>query len=309
MSMLFIAPKLKPDSWLKHLRAQDPGLDLRVWPEVGASEDILLALSWKHPMGELAKLPNLRCIASLGFGVDHVLRDPGLPPGVPVTRIVDPGMIRGMSEYVIAAVLNHTRQFTLYRHDQAAGVWKARAPRHPGDVRVGVMGLGHLGADAACKLRGLGFQVSGWSRTPKSIEGVQNFAGDEALDAFLAQSDTLICLLPLTAATQGILNRRTLAQLPAGAYVINAARGEHLVEEDLVEALAADRLSGACLDVFRTEPLPADHPFWTHPCVTITPHVASLTFPRDVAPQIVDNYRRVRSGQAPLHVVDARRGY
>ncbi len=295
MTMLFIAPKLKPDSWLKHLRAQDPGLDLRVWPEVGAPEDIVFALSWKHPRGELAKFPRLRCIASLGFGVDHLLSDPGLPAGVPVTRIVDPGMIRGMSEYVITAVLNHTRQFTLYRQDQIAGVWKARAPKHPGDVRVGVMGLGHLGADAAVKLCALGFRVAGWSRTPKSVEGVQSFAGDEALDAFLAQSDILICLLPLTSATRG--------------YVINAARGEHLVEEDLVEALASERLSGACLDVFRTEPLPAGHPFWSHPRVTITPHVASLTFPRDVAPQIVDNYRRVRAGQAPLHVVDIQRGY
>jgi glyoxylate/hydroxypyruvate reductase A len=171
------------------------------------------------------------------------------------------------------------------------------------------MGLGHLGADAAVKLAGLGFRVSGWSRTPKSIDGVHSFVGDEALDAFLAQSDILICLLPLTAATQGILNRRTLARLPDGAYVINAARGEHLVEEDLVEALASERLAGACLDVFRTEPLPAGHPFWTHPRVTITPHVASLTFPRDVASQLVDNYRRVRAGQPPLHVVDPRRGY
>jgi glyoxylate/hydroxypyruvate reductase A len=309
MTILFIAPKLTPDSWLKHLRVQDPGLDIRVWPEVGSPGDIVFALSWKHPRGELAKLPHLKCIASLGFGVDHLLSDPELPPGVPVTRIVDSGMIRGMSEYVIAAVLNHTRHFTLYRQHQAAGVWKARAPKHPGDLRVGVMGLGHLGADAAVKLAALGFRVAGWSRTPKSIEGVQSFVGDEALDAFLAQSDILICLLPLTAATQGILNRRTLAQLPAGAYVINAARGEHLVEEDLVEALASERLSGACLDVFRTEPLPAGHPFWSHPRVTITPHVASLTFPRDVAPQIVDNYRRVRAGQPPLHVVDPQRGY
>jgi glyoxylate/hydroxypyruvate reductase len=309
VSMLFIAPKLKADSWLKHLRAQAPDVDFRVWPEVGAPEDVLFALSWKHPPGELAKLPRLRCIASLGFGVDHVLRDPDLPAGVPVTRIVDPGMIRGMSEYVLAAVLNHTRQFTLYGHDQTARVWKARVPSHPEDVRVGIMGLGHLGADAACKLRGLGFQVSGWSRTPKSIEGVRSFAGEEALSPFLAQSDILVCLLPLTEATRGILNRATLAQLPADAYVINAARGEHLVEEDLLAALDAGRLSGACLDVFRTEPLPADHPFWAHPRVTVTPHIASLTFPRDVAPQLIDNYRRVRSGQPPLHAVDIRRGY
>jgi glyoxylate/hydroxypyruvate reductase A len=309
MSMLFIAPKLKPESYLKHLRAQDPGLELRVWPEVGAPEDILMALTWKHPRGELAKLPRLRCIASLGFGVDHVLSDPGLPSGVPVTRLVDPGMIRGMTEYVIAAVLNHTRQFTLYRHDQGAGTWKARAPKHPVEVRIGILGLGHLGGDAALKLKSMGFPVRGWSRTPKSIEGVESFVGAEGLAAFLAQSDILICLLPLTEATQGILDRRTLSQLPAGAYVINAARGEHLVEEDLLAELDSGRLAGACLDVFRTEPLPAHHPFWAHPRVTVTPHIASLTFPRDVAPQLVENYRRVRSGHPPLHAVDVRQGY
>lgn len=309
MSILFIAPKLKAESYFKHLRALDPGLDLRTWPEVGAPEDILMALSWKHPAGELAKLPRLRCIASLGFGVDHVLTDPGLPAGVPITRLVDPGMIRGMTEYIVAAVLNHTRQFTLYRRDQAAGVWKARAPRHPRDARVGVMGLGHLGADAARTLLSMGFPVRGWSRTPKAIEGVRSFVGAEGLGPFLGESDILVCVLPLTAQTRDILNRRTLAQLPADAYLINVARGEHLVEEDLLALLESGHLSGACLDVFRVEPLPAGHPFWAHPRVTVTPHVASLTFARDVAPQLLENYRRVRSGQSPLHVIDAARGY
>jgi glyoxylate/hydroxypyruvate reductase A len=309
MSMLFLAPELDAQPWVKHLHRQDPGLDLRIWPEVGPPEDVLFVLSWKHPLGVMKRFPQLKCIASLGFGVDHVLRDPDLPAGVPVTRIVDAGMVDAMSTYVLAAVLSHTRQFNLYRRDQALKTWTARIPKHPHDVRAGIMGLGHLGSDAARKLHALGFPVTGWSRTPKSIDGVTGFAGEGDLDDFLSGADILICLLPLTSATQGILNRRTLSKLPAGAYLINAARGEHLVEGDLIAALESGHLSGACLDVFREEPLPESHPFWSHPQVTVTPHVASLTYPRDVAPQIVANYHRVRTGQLPWNVVDLKRGY
>ncbi len=309
MSMLFLAPELDTQPWVKHLQRQDPGLELRIWPEVGPPEDVLFVLSWKHPLGIMKRFPRLKCIASLGFGVDHVLRDPDLPAGVPVTRIVDAGMVDAMSTYVLAAVLSHTRHFNLYRRDQALKTWTARIPKHPHDVRVGVMGLGHLGSDAARKLHALGFPVSGWSRTPKSIDGVTGFAGEGDLDTFLSGADILICLLPLTSATQGILNCRTLSKLPAGAYLINAARGEHLMEGDLIAALESGHLSGACLDVFREEPLPESHPFWSHPQVTVTPHVASLTYPRDVAPQIVANYHRVRAGQLPWNIVDLKRGY
>lgn len=309
MSMLFLAPELDTQPWVKHLRRQDPGLDLRIWPDVGPPEEVLFVLSWKHPLGAMKRFPRLKCIASLGFGVDHVLRDPDLPPGVPVTRIVDAGMVDAMSTYVLAAVLGHTRQFDLYRRDQALKTWTPRIPNHPRDVRAGIMGLGHLGAGAARKLHAIGFQVSGWSRTPKSIDGVAGFIGESGLDDLLSGADILVCLLPLTPATQGILNRRTLSKLPAGAYLINAARGEHLVEEDLIAALESGHLSGACLDVFREEPLPEAHPFWSHPQVTMTPHVASLTYPRDVAPQIVANYHRVRAGQVPWNVVDLKRGY
>lgn len=304
-----MAPELDAQAWIQHLRRQDPGLDLRVWPDVGPPEEVDFVLSWKHPLGELKKFPRLKCIASLGFGVDHILRDPDLPAGVPVTRVVDAGMTAAMSAYVLTAVLFHTRQFDRYRRDQNHRRWKARRPKPPQEIRVGVMGLGHLGADAAGRLRSLGFTVRGWSRTPKAIEGVAGFAGDGALEDFLSGSDILVCLLPLTPATRGILNRRTLTRLPAGAYVINVARGEHLVEEDLLAALDSGHLSGACLDVFRQEPLPEAHPFWGHPLVTVTPHIASLTIPRDVAPQIIANYHRVVAGQPPQHVVDWKRGY
>ena len=309
MTILFLAPELKSDSWVKHLRAQEPAVEVRVWPEVGRAEDILMALCWRHPPGELLKYENLRCVASLGFGVDHVLRDPDLPPGVPVSRIVDPAMVAAMSEYVVTAVLHHSRRFGLFFSDQAQVKWRPRRPLSPSELRVGVMGLGHLGADAARKLRLLGFPVAGWSRTPKRIEGVACFTGEGGLDELLAQADVLVCLLPLTPATENILNRRTLSRLPSGAYLINAARGEHLVEEDLLAALESGHLSGACLDVFRTEPLPEHHPFWRAPGVTVTPHVASLTYPKAVAPQLVESYRQVCSGLPPLNVVDIGRGY
>jgi glyoxylate/hydroxypyruvate reductase A len=307
--MLFLAPGLNSDSWVKHLRALEPGLDVRIWPEAGAAEEVEFILCWRPPAGEMRRYPNLKCIASLGFGVDHILRDPGLPRGVPIARIVDEAMIAAMSEYVVAAVLLHTRQFGLFRQDQAQKKWKPRAPRGSREVRAGVMGLGHLGADAAGKLAHLGFAVSGWSRTPKRLGAVESFAGPGGLEEFLSRADVLICLLPLTPETEGILDRRTFGRLPKGAYVINAARGEHLVEEDLLEFIENGHLSGACLDVFRREPLPEDHPFWTHPQITVTPHIASLTFPRAVAPQLIESYRRVRGGKPPLNVIDPVAGY
>ncbi|MBI5580267.1 MAG: glyoxylate/hydroxypyruvate reductase A [Deltaproteobacteria bacterium] len=309
MAMLFMAPKVRSDSWVKHLRAQDCGLDLRVWPETGPADEIEFILCWKHPLGELKKYPNLKCIASLGFGVDHILRDPDLPPGVSIARLVDEFMVHAMSEYILTAVLCHTRQFDRFQQDQFQKKWQTRRPLRPQNVRVGIMGLGHLGADAARLLRLLGFQVSGWSRTPKHVEGITAWAGPDAMEEFLAQANVLVCLLPLTRATQGILNSRTFTRLPEGAYLINAARGEHLVEADLLAALDSGHLSGACLDVFREEPLPESHPFWSHPRITVTPHSASLTDPRTVAPQIVENYRRVRSGLAPRHVIDIEKGY
>ena len=174
---------------------------------------------------------------------------------------------------------------------------------------IGIMGLGQLGADAAQKLSALGFKVAGWSRRPKDIAGVNSFNGQAELVEFLSGSQILICLLPLTAETTGILNRRTFEHLPPGAYVINVARGQHLNEKDLMAALDSGQLSGACLDVFEVEPLPPDHPFWRHPQIKVTPHISSLTFSKAVAPQIIENYRRSQTGKPLLNAVDLERGY
>jgi glyoxylate/hydroxypyruvate reductase A len=214
-----------------------------------------------------------------------------------------------MSEYVVLSVLNYCRQFDDYRADQAQKQWHPRKPRLAEDTRIGILGFGQLGADAAKKLSNLGFRVAGWSRRPKNIAGGQCFAGEEALANFLSRTHILICLLPLTPATKGILNRKTFEKLPGGAYVINVARGQHLVESDLIDALDSGQLTGACLDVFDVEPLPPDHPFWAHPKIKVTPHISSITFPKAVAPQIIENYQRAKTGKPPLNVVDAERGY
>ena len=197
----------------------------------------------------------------------------------------------------------------IYKRDQIEKRWHARVPLLARDIRIGTMGLGQLGADAAAKLVQLGFKVAGWSRTTKDINGVVSYAGDEALDDFLKISNILICTLPLTPDTAGILNRDTFAKLPAGAYVINVARGKHLIEEDLLEALDSGHLSGACLDVFQVEPLPENHPFWNQPNIIITPHISSLTDPQAVMPQILENYHRMKSGKPLMHVVDVTKGY
>jgi glyoxylate/hydroxypyruvate reductase A len=218
-------------------------------------------------------------------------------------------MAQSMSEYVVLGVLSYCRQFDAYRTDQSQKKWRPRIPLLAADMRIGIMGLGQLGKDAALKLSYLGFPVTGWSRTPKDIEGVKCLAGEEALDDFLSQTRILICMLPLTPKTRGILNQKTFDKLAAGAYVINMARGQHLIEKDLLAALDSGQLDGACLDVFEVEPLPEDHPFWSHPQIIITPHISSITYPRAVAPQIMDNYHRMKSGKALLHLVDVGRGY
>lgn len=309
MAFLIVMPGHKVSNWVSKLEKEAPGLDIRIWPDVGKAEEIEFALTWHHPPGEFLKFKNLKCIASMGAGVDHIFRDPDLPAGVPITRIIDPSMSQFMSEYVVMMILNYCRHFNRYRLQQTERKWAVKIPVLANRIKVGVMGLGQLGKDAAQKLVSLGFKVTGWSRTPKALDNVTAFAGDDQFDKFLSQADILVCLLPLTPLTRNILNRETFGKLPPGAYIINTARGEHLVEQDLIDALDSGQLSGACLDVFRTEPLPGDHPFWHHPQLIVTPHISSLTHPGAVAPQIIENYRRAMSRSPLLHQVDTDRGY
>lgn len=310
MPALLFKSDSDPDRpWAEALTALMPELEVRIWPELGDVDDIEYALIWKAPGDVLARLPNLRAIFSIGAGVDHLIGEPDLPAGIRIIRMVDPSLTVGMSEYVIFHVLRHHRRMPEYEEQQRHQRWCMFPQRAPAECRVGIMGLGVLGRDAADKLAALDFAVAGWSRSPKTIDGVESFHGEAQLKDFLARTDILVCLLPLTPSTVGILNRANFAALPKGAYVINAARGDHLIEVDLLEALDSGSIAGATLDAFHTEPLPPEHPFWRHPRVTVTPHVASMTNPYTAAVQIVDNIRRLKQNQTPTNIVDLNRGY
>jgi glyoxylate/hydroxypyruvate reductase A len=301
VALLFLSPDDPADAWRAELQARIPDLDVRIWPEVGDPAQIDLALVWRPPPGELVRYPNLRAILSLGAGIDGLIADPELPD-VPIARMVDPSLTRTMTEYVLLAVLRHHREFDRFEQAQRARAWAYAFPPQAADRRVGIMGLGELGAAAAHSLVAHGFQVLGWSRTPKALDGVVSYAGHGELHTFLHRTEILVCLLPLTAATVGILDAATFA-------VINVARGQHLVEEDLVRALDSGRLAGATLDVFREEPLPPASPLWSHPKVLVTPHIASYSLPATGADGVAANIRRALAGEPLLHQVDRTRGY
>lgn len=309
MALLIITPNRNASQWQRELSRIDSGIDIRIWPDTGAPEDIDFAFTWNHPAGELQKYPNLKCIASLGAGVDHILQDRDLPKNIAVTRVVDPLLTRSMTEYVVLTVLNRYRNFCAYHEKQQTGIWQPEPVIDSALFNIGIMGLGEMGKSVAIRLVEFGFHVLGWSRTPKQIPKVTSFYGDNQLASFLRRSNILICLLPLTPHTRDILNQNTFNSLPDDAYIINVARGEHLVEDDLLAAIDSGKLSGACLDVFRQEPLPKNHPFWRHAKIMVTPHIASITSPESVAGQIVENYKRVKKGEPLLHQIDLQRGY
>ena len=307
MKVVLISPGDDSREWETELRPLFPELDWRVGPETDPG-GVQAALVWKPPHGSLARFPDLRLIQGLGMGVDYLFEDPTLPD-VPIARLVDDNLISQMSEYVCLAVLRQHRRAGDYARLQVGERWEPLPAPDTREATVGILGLGTIGMDTAPKLQALGFPVIGWSRTPKTLPGVDCYTGDEGLRAFLGRSRFLVCLLPLTPATRDILDRETLGRLPRGAYLVNCARGQHLVEEDLLALLAEGHLAGATLDVFREEPLPAGHPFWQHPGIHITPHVAGLTNAWAAAPVVAENLRRLRDGAPLLYPVDRQRGY
>ncbi|MFN4312037.1 MAG: 2-hydroxyacid dehydrogenase [Ferrovibrio sp.] len=309
MAVLIYSKNHPVDDWAAALKAEAPDLDIRLHPQTGNPNEIDVALVWKPPPGLLQSFPNLRLIQSFGAGVDGILADPNIPKHVPLARVVDGRLTQGMSEYVLLHVLRFHRQADTMAANQRNRTWRWLPPVDASERVVGIMGMGTLGSHVAKKLADFGFQVASWSRSLKAVDGVTSFHGDDHLDGFLRICNILVCLLPLTPQTRGIVNRRTLSLLPRGAYVINAGRGGHVVEADLLHALDSEWLSGATLDVFNEEPLRPDHPFWTHPKVTVTPHNAADSIPAHVAPQIVDNIRRLHQGLPILRLVDYARGY
>jgi glyoxylate/hydroxypyruvate reductase A len=305
LKLLFASTKEDPERWRRLLAPALPQDRFFAWPDVNGG-DIDVALVATHPKGTFAQLKNLKLIQSLWMGVENILADTEVPRRVPLARLIDPGMVHAMAETVIASVLDWHRLRYMYRAQQRARAWKWQRQMLPSDRTVGLLGLGELGSYAAAKLLALGFNVCGWSRRLKAIEGVHCSTD---LDEIVSRSQALVCLLPLTAQTRGLLNARAFARMPKGGCVINLARGGHIVMADLLAALDAGQLAHAYLDVFDTEPLPADSPLWAHPGVTITPHIAALTEPRTAIPKIVENVERVRRGETPLNLVDREAGY
>jgi len=308
--LIFLSPADPAGPWRRALGEVAPDVEFVLTRgEVDQPETIDWAVVWKPPAGLLARLPNLKCVFSIAAGIDHLTGDPKFPDRVPLARAIDPCLTGGMGEYVVLNVLAHHRELPRMLADQAARRWAPFLHRPAKEARVGLMGFGELGLAAARLLKPFGYPLAGWSASRKSEPGVESFAGMDELPVFLARTDILICLLPLTSATRGILNRKTLSQLPRGARLISAGRGAHLVEADLLEALDSGQIAAATLDVFETEPLPEASPLWHHPNVLITPHIAGYTDPRSAAPVIADSMARVRRGEAPLHLVDLARGY
>lgn len=306
MKITFCCTDTKAEPWLQGLAAALPGAEISEW-QPGAPQ-VDYAVVWAPPQQLMDEQRGLKALFNMGAGVDALLRL-RLPPAARVVRLDDAGMAVQMAEYVCHAVIRHFREFDAYEASMRAGQWAYRKPHLRQDFPVGVMGLGVLGERVAKALAQFEFPVNGWSRTPKAIEGVRAFSGQNAFNDFLAASRVLVNLLPLTPGTQDLLNRDSLARLQPGAYVINVARGAHLVEDDLLALLESGQLAGATLDVFRTEPLPAGHAFWNHPRITLTPHTSARTLREESIAQIAGKIGALERGEAIAGTVDAVRGY
>ena len=308
MALIFYSPINPADVWEAALKTHLPDLDFRRWEAPGDPAEIDMALCWKPPPGGLAQFPNLAVIFSLAAGIDSLTADPDLPD-VPIVRMVEPSLTAGVAEYVLLHVLRHHKDQPRFAEQQKARIWQEHFAPPARTRRVGILGLGAIGGEAARMLVAVGFEVAGWSRTEKHIEGVASFHGADRLDAFLARSDILVCLLPKTRQTDGILNAALFAKLPRGASLINAGRGDQLIEDDLLAALDSGQLPQAPLDVFATEPLPPAHPFWAHPRITVTPHSAGDPFPDVAARVVAENIKRFRAGAPLPHLYDRKAGY
>ncbi|OLO05826.1 2-hydroxyacid dehydrogenase [Salinicola socius] len=310
MSIVVSIPGVdKTHWWVEQLQVLLPNWTIRPIDDPGDAEAVTYAVVWKPATGAFLAFPNLKAIVSLGAGIDHVLADAELPRRMPIIRTVGTDLTQRMREYVALHVLRHHRDMPTIAANQRERRWKPLVVPPATGRTVGVMGLGNLGGTAASTLAALGFETLGWSRTRHDIEGVTTHAGKAEFDAFLARCEILVCLLPLTEATTGILDARLFARLPRGASVINAGRGAHLVDDDLLAALESGQLYHATLDVFHLEPLPSEHPFWTHPQVTVTPHIASLIDAPTGSRIVAANIERFEATGHVEDLADAGRGY
>ncbi|MDG1277896.1 MAG: glyoxylate/hydroxypyruvate reductase A [Algoriphagus sp.] len=306
MSLAIISPGKNPNAWIKVINQLNPDLKIQVYPDISDPEKVEVAFLWQHPEGLLSSFPNLKLISSMGAGVDHILRDKSISKDIPIVRIVDEKLTWSMTNYVIMAVLNFHRQITRYQADQKRKVWDMSNPEI--EVKVGLMGVGALGSDVLEKLSMMDIPVFGYGFSEKEDFKHPYFSKNQ-LDQFLKEINVLVCLLPLTKETENILNLDLFKKCNPGTYLINVARGKHLIDEDLITAFEKGYLSGAMLDVYREEPLPKDHPFWEEVRISMTPHIASVTNPRAAAPQLIENIERIKSNRELLNLVDRNKGY
>jgi glyoxylate/hydroxypyruvate reductase A len=308
MALLYKADPVRGEQWQALFAEHAPDIEWRAWPDIGDPKDIQYLAAWQAPDDLEVVLPNLQVLFALSAGVDQLDLN-RLPTSLPVVRLLDPGITRGMCEYATFAVLSLHRDMLRYRQQQLARCWQAHLLQPAARRRVGIMGLGAQAQQILATLQPLGFALSGWARSAHQIPGVDCYAGNQQLPAFLSQCDILLCVLPLTEQTQGILDRRLFEQLPRGAALINMGRGGHLVEGDLLEALDSGHLSGAVLDVLQQEPAPVDHPFWHHPQILLTPHIAAMTQPESAFGVLLENIRRHQRGEPMLGEIDRAQGY
>ena len=306
MRIAFCCTDTKAEPWLEGLRSAMPSASIALWAAGAAQADY--AVVWAPPQQFVDEQPGLKAIFNIGAGVDALLQL-RIPPAMKLVRLDDAGMSAQMAEYVCHAVIRHFRDFEGYEDDTGSGKWSYRKPRNRTEFPVGVMGLGVLGERVARSLVQFDYPVVGWSQTPKDIPGVRSFVGAAQFDAFLKSTKVLVCLLPLTPATAGIMQQGSLAKLQQGGYVINVARGAHLIDDDLIQLIDNGHLAGATLDVFRTEPLPAGHPFWQHPKIRVTPHTSARTLRHESIAQIVGKIQALEQGQRIAGTVDQARGY
>lgn len=308
MSILLISRTRNMEPYRQALMDLDSNLDVEIWPDIKSREQVTFAVAWKQPKNQFSQYPNLKVVSSLGAGADHLLKDNSIPQNVALTRVVAPTLTDQMCDFVTLSVLAMMRRFHDYNKQQIWADWKPRIQYNKEDLMVGVMGLGNIGKKVAIRLTENDFNVSGWSNSKKSIPHVITYS-KEQLAPFLASTNILICLLPLTKETTDILNLSLFKKLSNPGFLINVARGGHLVEEDLIYALDMGLLNHAALDVFQKEPLPESHPFWGRDSVTITPHIASVTEPEEIAELILENYKRMLSSMELINRVDRYRGY
>jgi glyoxylate/hydroxypyruvate reductase A len=309
MILALKAGRLPAEDWIEAFAAKMPELEVRVWPDCGDRAEVDVLFTTRIPLGEVNTFSNLKFVALVAAGADRFLADPDIPPDLPIIRAFNPEQPMTMKAWIVYQVIRHHREMPQYEADQLAHHWDRRPVTPPRKVRIGIMGLGQLGGAAARSLVDLGYDVAGFSRGGRDIDGIEDFTGRDALKPFLARSDILIGVLPVTGETDGMLDAEAFATLPAGAFFINCGRGELIIEDDLIVALDSGHLSGAALDVFREEPLPPAHPFWAHPKIAVTPHNSSTSSAWTAVDVVIENIRRLQGGEPLIATVDRDAGY